>query len=195
MGNTRDGRGGKKPHSKLLDGFRIESGRYLILGSIDGILAVLGVVVAASTVSESATVIVNAGIGGAIALAMTNGLGSYLAEGTVEYGKLSQLERPLLKSLKNTKLERETKKKIRLDSIIHGFSSLIGSMVPLLPFFFFTPTKAVYMAIGMSVVTLMFLGMFSGIISRQNIPISILKMVGLGLLVVLVITLAPIHQL
>jgi len=67
-----------------------EKGRYVILGSVDGLLAVLGVVIGASA-SASDQFVVQAALGGAVALALTNGVGSYLAESVVEQGKLAML--------------------------------------------------------------------------------------------------------
>jgi predicted membrane protein (TIGR00267 family) len=177
----------------LLKNFKVEYGRYIILGSIDGILAILGVIVATYNVSSDNVVIVSAGFGGAFALAMTNGVGSYLAEGTVEYGRLSRLERPLLKSLKNTRLEKETKKKIRIDSLLHGVSSFIGSMIPLFPFLFLSAEIAIYLSIVGSVIALIALGIFSGMISKQSLLMSAAKMVGLGLMIVFILSITEIH--
>ncbi len=82
--------------------FNIEEGRYIILGSIDGLLATLGIIVGVSVTSASNAIVVSAAFGGAIALAMTNGLGSYLAESTIEYGKLAATERSHLRDLSDT---------------------------------------------------------------------------------------------
>jgi len=73
--------------------FNIEEGRYIILGSIDGLLATLGIIIGVSVVSASNAIIVSAAFGGAIALALTNGVGSYLAESTIEHGKLAMTEK------------------------------------------------------------------------------------------------------
>jgi predicted membrane protein (TIGR00267 family) len=85
--------------------FNIEEGRYVILGSIDGLLATLGIILGVSVVGASNLIVVSAGFGGAIALALTNGLGSYLAESTIEYGKLVKTEKSLLRKLSNTYVE------------------------------------------------------------------------------------------
>lgn len=173
--------------SRLSREFNIEYGRYVILGSIDGLLAVLGVVIATYAVSADTTVIVSAGIGGGVALALTNGIGSYLAEGAVEYGKLCALEKPMLRSLKNTKLERQTKHKIRIDSLVHGTSSLVGSFIPLSPFLLHLH-MAIYVSVVVSIGALAALGVFSGYISKQGMVLSVVKMVGMGLLIVLMLS-------
>jgi predicted membrane protein (TIGR00267 family) len=164
-----------------------DQSRYIILGSIDGILAVLGVVIGASNVSSNPNLIINAALGGAIALAMTNGLGSYLAESAVEYGHLADLEKPLLRNLGSTSLEKETRNKILYDTLAHGGSSLIGSLVPILPFVFLE-YYALEVSVGLSIIVLAALGMFSGKIARQNLILHSVRMVGLGILVVIVVT-------
>ncbi len=167
--------------------FKTEYGRYIILGSIDGILAVLGVVIGTSNVSDNPTVVINAALGGAVALALTNGIGSYLAESAVEYGKLAELEKPLLRSLDQTKLEKQTKNKIWSDSFFHGGASFCGSLVPIAPFILLDE----YMletAIILSIMVLSVLGVFSGKLAKQSLIKHSVRMVGLGLMIVTAVT-------
>ncbi|MEL4304754.1 VIT1/CCC1 transporter family protein [Methanococcoides sp. LMO-2] len=168
--------------------FNKEQGRYIILGSIDGLLAVLGVVIATSHVVDDPSIIINAALGGAIALAMTNGIGSYLAESAVEYGHLAELEKPLLRSLESTKLEAQTKKKIWNDSIAHGGSSFIGSLVPISPFILLDE-MALEASVVLSISVLAVLGVYSGKIAKQSAIKHAVRMVGLGILIVAAVTL------
>jgi len=165
-----------------------EQGRYIILGSIDGILAILGVVIGTSHVVEDPSIVINAAFGGAVALALTNGVGSYLAESAVEYGKLAELEKPLLRSLESTKIEDETKKKIWNDSIAHGGASFLGSLVPMLPFVLID-SYMLEVSIVLSIMTLAILGMYSGRIAKQSLLLHSARMVGLGILIVAAVTL------
>ena len=167
--------------------FKIEHSRYIILGSVDGILAILGVVIGAS-ISGNPSFVINAALGGAVALAMTNGVGSYLAEGAVEYGKLSKLEKPLLRSLENTRIEEQTIKKIRTDSITHGGASFIGSLIPILPFVIFE-NHQLEVAVCLSIIALAILGVYSGKIAKQSIVIHSVRMVALGIAIVIAVTL------
>ncbi len=172
--------------------FKIEHGRYIILGSVDGILAILGVVIGAS-LSGNPSFIISAAIGGAVALAMTNGVGSYLAEGAVEYGKLSRLEKPLLRSLENTRLEKDTKKKIRIDSITHGGASFIGSLIPILPFVILKSHQLEW-AVGLSITALAILGLYSGKIAKQSLLVHSVRMVGLGIAIVVAVILLGLEH-
>ena len=165
-----------------------EQGRYIILGSIDGILAILGVVIGTSHVVDDPSIVINAAFGGAVALAMTNGVGSYLAESAVEYGNLAELEKPLLRSLESTKIEDETKKKIWNDSIAHGGASLVGSLIPIIPFIFIESYR-LEISVLISIITLSILGMYSGKIAKQSLLLHSARMVGLGILIVAAVTL------
>lgn len=162
-----------------------ERGRYVILGSIDGILAVLGIIIGLSTATKDGGIIVKAALGGGIALCLTNGIGSYLAETAVEYGKMSSVEKAILQDLSDTKIEKMAKKNIMRDSIMHGGSSFVGSLVPMLPFLVGFNGISIYISIALSLLALAALGMFSGKISGQGYIKSILRMVLLGTLVVI----------
>jgi predicted membrane protein (TIGR00267 family) len=162
-----------------------ERGRYIILGTIDGILAILGIIIGLSSATLDPGVIVKAALGGGIALCLTNGIGSYLAETAVEYGKLSVVEAALLQDLKDTKIEKLARHNIIVDSVLHGGSSFVGSLIPILPFIFIPDSMAIYVSIGMALAALVVLGLFSGRISGQSYLKSIIRMVLLGAIVVI----------
>jgi predicted membrane protein (TIGR00267 family) len=171
-----------------------ERGRYIILGTIDGILAILGIIIGLSSATLNPAVIMKAALGGGIALCLTNGIGSYLAETAVEYGKLSEVEQALLQDLKDTKIEKIARHNIVVDSVLHGTSSFIGSLIPILPFIFVPDGIAVYVSIGLALAALIVLGLFSGKISGQSYLKSIIRMVFLGAIVVIacsVVRLSP----
>jgi predicted membrane protein (TIGR00267 family) len=163
-----------------------ESGRYLILGTIDGLLAVLGIIIGASASTADAGIILKAALGGGIALALTNGIGSYLAESAVEYGRIASVERAILQDLKDTRIEEQAKHRIVVGSIVHGGASLIGSFIPIVSFLLLPAENALISSILLSLFTLIVLGFYSGKISGQSYLKSILRMVSLGLIIVIV---------
>lgn len=165
--------------------FYLRQGRYVILGSMDGLLAVLGIVLGLSAIADD-RVVLAAGLGGAVALALTNGLGSFLAESAVEYGRLARIEDAMLTSLEDTEKETAVQKTILMDSLTHGGFSFIGSLIPLVPYVAFSFWDKTGEAVVYSVAYLFVLGVFSGRISRRNLVVSIVKMVGLGLVVAVV---------
>ncbi|KAF5410394.1 MAG: hypothetical protein C5S43_04915 [Candidatus Methanocomedens sp.] len=164
---------------------KIERSRYLIFGSTSGILAILGVVTGASA-SGDTTFIINAALAGAVALAMANGIGSFITLGDTELGKLSRLEKPLMRSLDNTKIEQLTKKKIRAHSLIHTAASFMGSMLPILPFMLLD-NQQLEVSIGLSIAALAVLGLYWGRIMEQNMVLHSIRMAGAGAVIALTV--------
>ncbi len=146
--------------------FNVDEGRYIILGSVDGLLATLGILVGVSITSAQSSTVISAAFGGAIALALTNGFGSYLAESTVEYGRLAETEKSLLRDLSNTYVESQTRRKIIKDSITHGGASFLGSLVPLAPYIL--STGSVVVSVALSLGSLVALGIYSGFVSKRS---------------------------
>ena len=172
-----------------LQAFYLRQGRYVILGSIDGLLAVLGIVMSLAATGADTKLVLAAGLGGAVALALTNGLGSYLAESAVEYGRLARLEEAMLHSLDGTEMEEGVKANIFKDSMTHGGFSFLGSLVPLVPYLAFTFGTPILESVAYSIAYLTVLGAFAGRISKRNVIASVIKMIGMGLLIA-VVTLA-----
>ncbi|MGZ4903236.1 MAG: VIT1/CCC1 transporter family protein [Halobacteriota archaeon] len=173
--------------------FNIEEGRYIILGSIDGLLATLGIIVGVSVTSANNSIIVSAAFGGAIALALTNGLGSYLAESTIEYGKLAETEKSLLRDLSNTYVESLSRRKIIRDATFSGGASFLGSLIPISPYLL--SFGSVIVSVALSLVSLVVLGIYAGYISKQSYVVSVIKMVGLGALIIIAVQLLRVTHL
>jgi predicted membrane protein (TIGR00267 family) len=169
-----------------------DEGRYLILGTIDGLLAVLGIIIGLAAATTNNDIIIKAALGGGIALCLTNGIGSYLAESAVEYGRISSVEKAMLETLRDTHIEKTARRKIVRDSIIHGGASFIGSIIPIIPFLFIRDGIAVYASIVLCGIVLVGLGLYSGYISSQSYIKSIVRMLGLGATIVIVCSLLGI---
>lgn len=163
-----------------------ERGRYIILGTIDGLLAVLGIIIGLASSSVDSSIIIKAALGAGIALCLTNSIGSYLAESAVEYGKLSEVEAALLQDLKHTKIEKLTKRNILIDSLLSGGSSFFGSLIPILPYILAPDGLAEYISITLALAALVILGLFSGKISSQSYIKSVVRMVSLGIIIIVV---------
>jgi len=170
-----------------------DEGRYLILGTIDGLLAVLGIIIGLAAATNDTEIIVKAALGGGIALCLTNGIGSYLAESAVEYGRISSVERAMLENLRDTHIEKQAKRKILRDSFVHGGASFIGSIIPILPFLIIHDGISVYASIVLCGIVLVGLGLYSGYVSSQGYIKSVIRMIGLGATIVIVCSLLGLH--
>ena len=160
--------------------------RYVVRGIIDGSLSTLGVVIGAS--GGDSSLIIAAGIGGGIANGLSNILGALTAEKASLEKEREMQERSLLKEngyLKKTVFYKRAVHETIVCGFVDGISTMLGSMLPVVPFFIFEPKMAVIVAIIITLAILFALGIFIGRISRENLAISGLKMVIGGVLVAL----------
>lgn len=149
--------------------------RYFIRGLIDGSLSTLGIVIGASIASP--IVIISAAVGGAVANGFSNILGAFSAEYAIRYRSFRELERHMLKDLEGTQLDEKTKKDIQKSGFVDGGSTMLGGVVPILPFLFLAPAQALLVSIAAVVILMLMLGIVIGRISKENLVWSAAKMV------------------
>jgi len=166
--------------------------RYISRGLIDGALSVLGVVLGAA-IGGDVKIIIAAGLGGGIANSLSNIFGALTAERAAVMVDLAKTEEHLVGSdvsLKETKIYERLKKKIFTGGFLDGVFTFIGSIVPILPFFFAPATiplqTAVYLSIAVTLLMLFLLGIYLGKLSKENIIISGAKMAFFGLITAIV---------
>ncbi|MDK2790173.1 MAG: hypothetical protein PWP15_680 [Methanothermococcus sp.] len=161
--------------------------RYVIRGLIDGSLSTLGVVIGAS--SGDPSIIIAAGIGGGLANGISNILGALTAERAMLEEQRGLQEKTLLKEdgyLKKTLFYKKALNGTLFSGVIDGISTMVGSIVPVIPFFLFKPTTAILVAILVTLAILFGLGIFIGRLSKENLVLAGLKMVLGGVLVAIV---------
>ena len=163
------------------------SSRYIVLGTIDGVIAILGVVIGAFSGGVETRTIIGAGIGGGVALGISNGIGGLMAERTVEKRKMLQIEKSLFRKLDGTHVSDEVRKKLIGDTLTHGGCSFLGALIPILPFFFLEQLVALLTSISLSLIVLLFLGIYIGKITKENILLAGVKMVAIGVAVAIII--------
>ena len=87
--------------------------------------------------------------------------------------------------LKDTKIYDKLKKDIYTGGFLDGLFTLIGSIVPIIPFIFapvtITLENAVYLSIAVTLALLFILGIYLGKLSRENMIILGTKMALFGL--------------
>ncbi|MEM4525522.1 MAG: TIGR00267 family protein [Methanothermobacter sp.] len=167
--------------------------RYIALGTLDGILAVMGVTLTASGVAGIGGVEIEnyliglTGLSGGIALAMSNAFGSFIGERAEETRTMRELEKKMIMekgSLNDTIIHQQAKRRIYMSMFTHGFSSFLGAFVPTIPFFFIKDRiTATILTILLSMIALIILGVYLGIISRENIFKTSIEIVAIGLMI------------
>jgi predicted membrane protein (TIGR00267 family) len=171
----------------------LKMSRYVALGTLDGILAVMGVTLAASGVASAGSlpipnyVIGLTGLSGGIALALSNAFGSFIGERAEEARNLRELEQKMVigeGALDDTLIHRQAKKRVYMSMFVHGFSSFVGSFVPVLPFILI-PNRitATFTTIILCFFALVILGIYLGKVSRESLLKTSIEIVLIGVLI------------
>lgn len=174
----------------------LKMSRYVALGSLDGILAVMGVTLAASGVAGAGGfeipnyVIGLTGLSGGIALAMSNAFGSFIGERAEEVRTIRELEKKMVMeegSLDDTLIHKQAKRRIYMSMFTHGFSSFIGAFVPVVPFLLIeNRMTAIFTTIALSFAALIILGIYLGKVSRESLIKTSIEIVAIGIFISLV---------
>ena len=171
----------------------VNMSRYIALGTLDGILAVMGVTLAASGVAGAGGleipnyIIGLTGLSGGIALAMSNAFGSFIGERAEEFRNIRELEQKIMLDegkLDDTLIHKQAKKRVYMSMFTHGFSSFIGSFVPVVPFIFLTSrSSAIITTIVLCFIALIFLGIYLARVSRESLMKTCIEIVIIGILI------------
>jgi predicted membrane protein (TIGR00267 family) len=174
----------------------LKMSRYVALGSLDGILAVMGVTLAASGVVsfgglEIPTYVIGlTGLSGGIAIAMSNAFGSFIGERAEEVRTIRELEQKMILeegSLDDTLIHEQARRRIYMSMFTHGFSSFSAAFVPVIPFLIIGDRiTAIITTIILCFTALVILGIYLGRVSRESIFKTSLEIVIIGVVISLV---------
>ncbi len=167
--------------------------RYIVMNSFDGVLTILGIVIAmlVAGAMESRIVIISS-IGVIIATGVSGIWGGYSAEKAERKRNLKELEKHLLRDLSKTQIETQYKKMSLAMGLANGLSSTIVSFILIIPFFLaqlnlIDKMTAYYSSIGLIIIALFALGYFIGEIAKEKHIIHGIEMIGAGILVGIII--------
>ena len=164
--------------------------RYFAMNAFDGVLTIIGVLMGnyAAHVRDAKVVIVT-GFSTCIAMGVSGLWGAYMTESAERKRDLSDLENHTLTDLSNTKIGRASRVAVIVVALVDGLAPFLSALVVLLPFFFSGLLDDIvvsyYASLGMALVVLFALGAFLGKVSKENLIISGLKMIGAGLVSIL----------
>ena len=172
--------------------------RYFVMNSFDGALAILGVIVAAySTGNASARIIVNAGVGLAIATGISGFVGAYLSERAERVKKIKDIEHSIMMGINGSLLYRASKFAMIMLALVDGISPAVAIFITILPFIFyevlpnsFLLDYAMLTAVLINLTLLALLGAFLGKISQTSVvKYGLMTLViGVGVVVLLYFT-------
>jgi len=164
--------------------------RYFAMNAFDGVLTIIGVLMGnyAAHVRDAKVVIVT-GFSTCIAMGISGLWGAYMTESAERKRDLNDLENHTLTDLSNTKIGRASRVAVVVVAVVDGLAPFLAALVVLLPFFFSDLLADVvfsyYASLGMALAVLFALGAFLGKVSKGNLIISGLKMIGAGLVSIL----------
>lgn len=163
--------------------------RYIVMNSFDGVLTILGIILAMFVAGvDSASLVVISCLGAIIATGISGILGGYQAEKAEKTRDMKILERHLMRKLDETNIEREYKKLSLIMGLANGLSSTFVGLIVLTPFFFAVAgvigiAETFYASFALMAISLFLLGAFVGKIAKENLVYHGLLMVAAGALV------------
>ena len=161
--------------------------RYFVMNAFDGILTMIGVLTGSYVARvESASVVISTGLATSIAMGVSGLWGAYFTEAAERKRDLDELENHTLTDLSETRIGRASRVAGVIVAVVDGLAPFLSALVALLPFFFSFYLGDIYLSyylsLGIALLSLFGLGALLGIVSRENIALWGLKMIGAGLL-------------
>ena len=159
--------------------------RYFAMNAFDGVLTIIGVLMGNYTAHvRDATIVIVTGFSTCIAIGISGLWGAYLTESAERKRDLDDLESRTLTDLSETKIGRASRAAVVVVALVDGLAPFLAALVVLSPFFFggllADIVVSYYVSLGMALVVLFALGAFLGKVSKENLVISGLKMIGAG---------------
>jgi len=154
----------------------------------------LGVIIGAQNASVG--IIIAAGIGGGIANGLSNILGAFTAEKSEAERRLAEIQKAMVvhPELRKTELYREMLKSTILSGISDGISTMVGSVIPVIPFvisllFGLDKRQALIWSLVLTIALLFVIGGMIGRVSKGNLIASGIKMALAGMATAMICTL------
>jgi len=134
-------------------------------------------------------VVISTGLSTCVAMGVSGLWGAYLTESAERRRSLDILENHTLTDLSRTKIGQASRAAVVIVALIDGLSPFVSALVVLLPFFFAAfladITFSYGLSLGLALATLFALGAFLGKVSKENLILSGLKMIGAGVVCIL----------
>jgi predicted membrane protein (TIGR00267 family) len=159
--------------------------RYFAMNAFDGVLTIIGVLMGNLTAGvQEASIVVSTGLATCVAMGISGLWGAYLTEAAERRRELQELESYTLTDLDQTSLGEASRAAVVITALVDGLSPFLAALFVLIPFFIprvFPDILWAYgVALGLGLAALFGLGVFLGVISRQNVALYGLRTVVAG---------------
>jgi predicted membrane protein (TIGR00267 family) len=148
--------------------------RYFVVNGFDGALTMMGLIIG-FLVSAPAdlSVIINAGLGAAIALGMSGFSSAYISESAERRRALGELEDAMIQDLQKSAHGQASRLVPLLIALVNGLAPLVISLLILMPLWlskvgFLLPLPPLYAAIIVALFLVFLLGLFIGHIAKAS---------------------------
>ena len=195
----------KMDHYEDITGMSKLARRYFVTNTFDGVLTIFGVLLGSFLAGlMDARVLMTMGLAAGAAIFVSGVWGTYLAEAAERTKSRKDLERKMLRNLDETDISEAGKFATIYVSLIDGISPLVAILLVLLPFFLSSFSLidivvAYYASFVICVLLFIFLGIFLGKLSKENLVISAAKSLFVGFVCAVIIygisvlTAVPVH--
>lgn len=166
--------------------------RFFVMNSFDGILTVLGVLIAMFLFEQTnSRFVILSCLAPALALMVSGIWSAYTIEKAERKKELDVIEDKMLMNLEETKIGKQLDILVVIDSLINGLSPLIVSLILISPFTIsllgiITIKVAFYISFALAVLVLFFLGVYVSRIGENNMLVMGLSMVIVGIAIAVV---------
>ena len=179
--------------------------RYFVTNTFDGVLMLFGVLLGSFLAGlRDPQVVVTMGLGAGAAIFVSGVWGTFLAEAAERTKSRKDLEKKMLRNLEETRISEAERFATAYVSLSAGAAPLLAILFVLLPFFasaysLLNMTTAYYISFGFCLLLFTFLGFFLGKLSQENLVVSALKSLMVGIVCAAIIygisalTAAPVH--
>ncbi len=161
--------------------------RYFVMNAFDGTLTIIGVLTGSYMAGVNRpSVVVLTGLATSVAMGISGLWGAYFTEAAERKRNLDELEDHTLTDLSQTRIGQASRVAGFIVALVDGSAPFLSALVVLLPFFLSASLGNVYLcyyfSLGIALLSLFGLGAFLGMVSRENVALWGLKMLGAGLL-------------
>jgi len=172
--------------------------RYFVMNAFDGSMSMLGIIVGATGVGKDVNprIIISAGLGAAMAWAISGAVGAFMAERAERMRRLRELEESMFTDLNSSYLYRDSVRAILFLAIVDAIAPGLMSIFILIPFYLtlwniISITNALTASIVITLITLFGLGILLGKISKENIMFHGMITVIAGVITYVFVSLIP----
>jgi predicted membrane protein (TIGR00267 family) len=173
--------------------------RYFVMNAFDGAMSMLGIIVGATGAGKDVNprIIISAGLGAALAWAISGAVGAFMAERAERMRRLRELEESMLTDLNSSHLYRDSVRAILFLAIVDAIAPGLMSIFILVPFYLtlwnmISITNAITSSIVITLILLFGLGILLGKISKENIMFHGMITVVAGIITYIFVSLIPL---